>query len=67
MKREQVLKQADSLVNGDRAKDYGDAFENHERIADGWNLIISSALLNHGKITPAHVALMMDWVKPVGC
>jgi|TARA_R110002012_G_scaffold56348_3_gene144343 hypothetical protein len=63
MNRKQILNKADNLVNGDRAKDYGDAFENHERIADGWNLILSAALLSHGKITPAHVALMMDWVK----
>jgi hypothetical protein len=63
MKRDEVLDKAKSLINGDRAKDYGDAYENHGRIADGWNIIMSGALKSHGHLTPAHVTLMMDWVK----
>ena len=35
MKRAEILKKAEELVNGDRHKDYGDALLNHERIADG--------------------------------
>ena len=38
-------------------------YENHQRIADGWNIIIEGAIEKHGQITPAHVTLMMDWVK----
>ena len=63
MTRDDILKTASELVNGDRARDYGDAKLNHQRIADGWNVIILAAIKNHGGVTPAHVALMMDWVK----
>lgn len=63
MKRDEVLDKAKSLINGPRAKDYGDAYDNHARIADGWNIIINGALKSHGYLTPAHVTLMMDWVK----
>lgn len=61
--RDKVLHTARGLINGDRAKDYGDAYVNHQRIADGWNVIVNAAIEKHGEITPAHVALMMDWVK----
>ncbi len=63
MKRNQVLDKAKEYINGDRAKDYGDAYDNFMRIADGWNIIIKEAQMHHGYITPQHVALMMDWVK----
>ena len=51
MKRDEVLDTAKELING------------HGRIAEGWNIIIGGALKSHGHVTPAHVALMMDWVK----
>ena len=60
MNRSEILEQAKKLINGSRAKDYGDAYDNHQRIADGWNVIVNAA---EGNLTPAHVALMMDWVK----
>lgn len=63
MKREQILNQAKDLITGSRAKDYGDAYDNHARIAEGWNIIMREALKSSGYLTPAHVALMMDWVK----
>jgi hypothetical protein len=63
MKRDEVLDTAKELINGSRAKDYGDAYENFERIAEGWNTIIRNAMNTHGHVTPQHVALMMDWVK----
>tara|TARA_R110002073_G_scaffold319293_1_gene493850 strand:+ start:413 stop:547 length:135 start_codon:yes stop_codon:yes gene_type:complete len=44
MKRDEILKQAEALINGDRAKDYGDAFDNFGRIAAGWNAIIQEAM-----------------------
>ena len=37
MKRKEVLEEAAKLITGDRAEHYGDAFENHARIAEGWN------------------------------
>ena len=63
MKRNELLNKAETLITGDRAKDYGDAYENHGRIADGWNIIMNGALKSHGFLTPSHVTLMMDWVK----
>lgn len=63
MKRDDILDTAKTLINGDRAKDYGDAHLNHQRIADGWNVIVMAAMKKYGGIQPAHVALMMDWVK----
>jgi hypothetical protein len=33
MKRDEILDTAKALINGDRAKDYGDADLNHQRIA----------------------------------
>ena len=63
MKRDKVLDTAKELINGDRAKDYGDAYSTHDRIAKGWNVIALGAIESHGEITAAHVALMMDWLK----
>ena len=63
MNRAEILKTADELINGERAKDYGDAFDSHERIAEGWNIIMREALNTHGYLTAEHVALMMDWLK----
>ncbi len=63
MKRDKVLDQAKELINGQRAKDYGEAHDNFSRIADGWNIIVREALRTHGYITAQHVAIMMDWVK----
>lgn len=63
MKRDEVLDRAKKLINGERAEDYGDAFENIGRVAEGWNLIMGKALKTHGYLTPAHVCLMMDWLK----
>ena len=63
MNRDEVLLKAGDYINGQRAKDYGSAYDNFKRIADGWNLIVKEALVTTGYITPQHVALMMDWVK----
>jgi hypothetical protein len=63
MIRNETLDNAKDLINGDRAADYGDALINHQRIAKGWNVIVSDAISTHGQLTPAHVALMMDWLK----
>jgi hypothetical protein len=63
MKRKEVLKKADKYINGDRAKDYGNAFENFTRISEGWQLIIREANATTGYVTPRHVALLMIWLK----
>ena len=39
-KREEILEEAERLVNGNRAKDYGDAYEKHDRIAKMWSVLL---------------------------
>lgn len=40
MKRNEILDIAKELINGARSEDYGDAYENHERIAKMWSVIL---------------------------
>ena len=40
MKRDWYLKRAADLINGDRAKDYGDAYDNHLSVASMWSAIL---------------------------
>jgi hypothetical protein len=40
MNRKEILNKAESLVNGPRAKEYGDAHENHARIAQMWSVLL---------------------------
>jgi hypothetical protein len=35
-----VLEKANEIINGERAKDYGSALENHERIARLWSEVL---------------------------
>lgn len=55
--RHHVLKTAGDLIDGDRAKDYGDAHEMHTRIAAGWSQIFGVEVKAH------QVALAMAWLK----
>ncbi len=43
-KREDFLKEAASLINGPRAKEYGPARKNHQRIADMWTILLEKKL-----------------------
>ena len=45
MKRDDILKNAMKLINGKRSKDYGDADENHQRIADLWSVVFGFIVL----------------------
>ena len=45
MKRDDILKNAMKLINGKRSKDYGDAYENHQRIADLWSVVFGFKVL----------------------
>lgn len=57
MTRDDILATAQTLINGERAADYGSARDNFTRIALGWSVIL-------GKTVHAHeVALCMDWLK----
>lgn len=59
MVRAEVLREAERLIVGDRAEDYGDARVNHNRIAALWR-----AYLEVGKqITAADVAVMLILLK----
>ena len=40
MKRDEILQEAERMINGPRAKDYGDAYLNHERIAKMWRVLL---------------------------
>jgi len=60
MTRDEILDTAKHLISGPRAAAYGDAKDNFDRIAAGWNIIVENL---DGPITAKHVALMMDWVK----
>lgn len=55
--RAALLEEAGKLIDGQRAKDYGDAHSNFQRIAVGWSEILEAP------VTPAQVALCMDWLK----
>lgn len=57
MKREDILKSAIGLINGDRAKDYGDAYENHKRIAELWSVVFGI------KVTTQQVVLCLILLK----
>ena len=59
MKRDDILEKAKELINGDRKKDYGDAWLNHKRIADYWSNYFDDKV----KLTPTDVAVMMILVK----
>lgn len=55
--RKKIMKAASDLMDGERAKDYGDAFEMHRRIAAGWSEILGV------KVEAHEVALCMAWLK----
>ena len=56
--RNNVMEQAKELINGDRAKSYGDPVVSHTRIGRGWG-----AILGIKDISASTVALMMTWLK----
>lgn len=44
MNREDILRQAEELVNGERARSYGPAYSNFKRIADLWGAYLGVPL-----------------------
>tara|TARA_R100000900_G_scaffold106010_1_gene82260 strand:+ start:181 stop:435 length:255 start_codon:yes stop_codon:yes gene_type:complete len=44
MNRDEILNKSQSLINGDRAKEYGDAYENHKRIAEMWSVLLNKQI-----------------------
>ena len=57
MNRKQILDKAEKMINGPRAKDYGDAHENHQRIAMLWSVLLNK------EVTVAQVYQCMIAVK----
>ena len=57
MNRTDVLNKAGELIDGERAKDYGDAAENFKNIATMWSVVFGHPVL------PEQVALCMTGVK----
>jgi hypothetical protein len=55
--RRKIMKAASDLMDGERAKDYGDALEMHRRIAAGWTEILGV------DVKPHEAALCMAWLK----
>ena len=55
--RQFFLKTAEQLINGPRAKEYGPARKNHERIAQIWSIILEQ------EITPEQVVACMVGIK----
>ena len=55
--RKKIMRAAAELMDGERAKDYGDAVEMHRRIAAGWSEILGV------KVEAHEVALCMAWLK----
>tara|TARA_R110000796_G_scaffold106182_1_gene216558 strand:- start:445 stop:714 length:270 start_codon:yes stop_codon:yes gene_type:complete len=47
VKRNKALKKAEQLITGDRAKDYGDAYETHESIAKMWSVLLGKEVTVH--------------------
>jgi hypothetical protein len=52
-----ILREAEELINGDRAQAYGPAEVNFRRIAAGWEVIFGTT------VTPEQVARAMAWLK----
>ena len=44
MKRAEILQKAEQMINGPRARDYGDAYNNHERIAKMWTVLLDKQI-----------------------
>ena len=57
MKRDEILQEAERMINGPRAKDYGDAYENHDRIAKMWSVVLEK------EVTVEQVYMCMIAVK----
>jgi len=57
MQPEEILQKAEQIINGERAADYGDAYENHQRIAKLWSVLLET------DVTPEQVYQCMIAVK----
>jgi hypothetical protein len=63
IKKEDILKKASNLVSDAREGTHGDARENHEQIAEFWNILLDNKLKPMASITCDDVAVMMALLK----
>lgn len=63
MTGESILQEAERIINGDRAEQYGNACESLERIADMWNSYIFTTTEGPQPLGPVDVANMMVLLK----
>jgi hypothetical protein len=61
--KENILDLAKSLVSNDREVTHGDARQNHEQIAEFWNIFLDNKLKPMAAITCDDVAIMMALLK----
>lgn len=61
--REQLLKEAEVLVTGDRNEAYGPPGQDFARTAALWTLIFEPLLKDQAKFEPHHVAMAMIQLK----
>lgn len=57
--RQDILSEAEKLINGDRAADYGDAKKMHQLIGDFWSVYLNLEV----PLTADQVAMMMVLMK----
>jgi|TARA_R110000751_G_scaffold2492_3_gene13527 hypothetical protein len=60
MNRDQILLEAQRLINTERQDVYGPALENHQDICRMWQVVIDRC---DGRLKPHHVAMMMALLK----
>ena len=53
--RKYFLDRAEALINGDRAKEYGPARKNHERIAKIWSVILEQDVTPEQVLSLIHI------------
>lgn len=52
-----ILEEANTLIYGERQKEYGSSYDSFTRIAKGWEQILQA------EVTAKQVALCMIWLK----
>ena len=62
MPEQSVLEEANELINGERAAEYGDALTEADKIIRGWEVILG---LEPGSMKLTAPALCMTWLKIV--
>ncbi|WNO28740.1 hypothetical protein SEA_FLAMETHROWER_25 [Microbacterium phage FlameThrower] len=62
-KREEILRTANTIIHGDREKDYGAPIDSFTRLAEAFNLVLGPMLKPGARVTPAGAAALMIAMK----